>query len=92
MASDNGNYNSRGSQGCITCNPDSSDAFWSNFSWTGSNTNTGNSSGIINVVRGDATTRTNAVNTLKGEGSSIKTKNFHAQKAEQRKQQLKRHF
>ncbi|WP_299443396.1 DUF6443 domain-containing protein [uncultured Aquimarina sp.] len=88
--SDNGNYNSRGSAGCITCNPDVADDLWSNFNWTTSTT--GDSSGTIKVVRGNATERTNAVKWLKGEGSIIKTKNFHAQKAKQRKLELKGHF
>ncbi len=92
-ASDNGNYNSRGSAGCITCNPDDMNDIWANFKWNNNGTGTtGTSSGTINIVRGDATERTNAVNSLKGEGSKIKTKNFHAQKAKQRKQELKGHF
>ena len=92
-ASDKGNYNSRGSAGCITFNPDDATDIWNNFIWNNNGAgNTGTSSGIIKIVRGNDTARTNAVNELKRESNRIKTKNFHAKKAEQRKQQLKGHF
>ncbi|MBQ4819031.1 DUF6443 domain-containing protein [Aquimarina sp. MMG016] len=51
-ASDNGNYNSRGSQACITCHPDDVDSFFENFNWTNTAETTGDSSGTIQVVRG----------------------------------------
>ena len=47
--SDNGNYSSRGSHGCITINPSEADAFFQNFSFEG---NTGNAHGDIYVFRG----------------------------------------
>ena len=48
--SDNGNYNSRGSHGCVTIHPDDADAFFSNFIWD-SGKNTGTSSGKIIIMR-----------------------------------------
>jgi hypothetical protein len=54
--SDNGNYNSRGSQACITVKPSDSPGFFSNFDWSGSYNgftgNTGNSKGTISIYRG----------------------------------------
>jgi hypothetical protein len=92
-ASDNGNYNSRGSAGCITCNPDDATRIFNNFEWSNNGAgNTGTSSGTINIVRGNSTTRTNAVNALKVESGKIKQKNWNAQKATQRKQELQGHF
>lgn len=63
-ASDNGNYNSRGSQGCVTINPSDSESFFSNFSWTG-NGYTGNSKGTISIFRGNQTERANKVSSIK---------------------------
>lgn len=47
--SDNGNYSSRGSHGCITINPSEAEAFFQNFSFDG---NTGNAHGNIYIFRG----------------------------------------
>ena len=52
-ASDNGNYNSRGSHGCITIHPDDANDFFSNFNWTNKKGTTGNSSGILILIRDD---------------------------------------
>ena len=51
-ASDNGNYNSRGSQGCITINPSDATNFFGNFDWSGTSGNTGNSTGTLFIQRG----------------------------------------
>ena len=51
-ASDNGNYSSRGSQGCITINPSDVDSFFGNFDWSGSGGKTGTSTGSIIIERG----------------------------------------
>ena len=51
--SDNGNYNSRGSQGCITINPKDAKSFFSHFKWNESNPNVGNSQGRIIIKRID---------------------------------------
>lgn len=56
-ASDNGNYNSRGSLGCITINPDNEEEFFDNFTWTNSTNTTGSSSREIKVVRAGDTDR-----------------------------------
>jgi RHS repeat-associated protein len=47
-ASDNGNYSSRGSHGCLTISPDDIDDFLENFTWNG---NTGTSEGSLFVIR-----------------------------------------
>ncbi|MGL1934465.1 MAG: hypothetical protein OCD01_05575 [Fibrobacterales bacterium] len=47
--SNNGNYNSRGSRGCVTIHPDDWAAFNGNFNWSGGNT--GGSSGHIYIYR-----------------------------------------
>jgi len=52
--SDNGNYNSRGSQGCITINPSDWNNFTQNFDWSGSKGVTGKSSGTIVIHRGNS--------------------------------------
>ena len=49
--SDNGNYNSRGSHGCITISPEDAPAFFSNFDWSGENETTGKSSGTVIIKR-----------------------------------------
>ena len=60
-ASDNGNYNSRGSQGCITIHPDDTDNFFSNFSWDAKKNSTkGTSNGSIFIYRKDSEDRRNA--------------------------------
>lgn len=46
--SNKGNYNSRGSQGCITLNPEFSDRILDHFVWDG---NTGNSTGSVIINR-----------------------------------------
>src|SRR5690606_3338510 len=51
--SDNGNFNSRGSEGCITIAPADTEGFFGNFDWSGANGTTGNSSGTVSVHRGD---------------------------------------
>ena len=75
-ASDNGNYNSRGSAGCITCNPNNTDDFFNNFNWTSPNTNTGNSKGTIRIVRADEVGQKAAVDALYREGALIKAENY----------------
>ena len=52
-ASDRGNYNSRGSQACITIHPEDAEAFFSNFNWTNTQKTVGNSSGMIIIIRSD---------------------------------------
>ncbi|MBQ7750459.1 MAG: L,D-transpeptidase family protein, partial [Bacteroidales bacterium] len=49
--SDNGNYNSRGSHGCITINPKDAEAFFSHFNWTNKHKTTGDSYGKILIYR-----------------------------------------
>ncbi|MDW3209197.1 MAG: RHS repeat-associated core domain-containing protein [Reichenbachiella sp.] len=71
--SDNGNYNSRGSLGCITVCPTDVERFNSNFDWSGGNT--GNSHGTITI------SRTNT--------SMKKTAEFQQQKYVEYKNQLK---
>ncbi len=51
--SDKGNYNSRGSRGCITLCPNDSNNFFDNFDFSGTNSNTGTSTGTINISRGN---------------------------------------
>lgn len=48
--SDKGNYNSRGSSGCITIHPDDAAAFFKNFIWNPQKF-TGNSVGKIIIFR-----------------------------------------
>jgi hypothetical protein len=50
--SDKGNYNSRGSHGCLTISPSASNKFFNNFDWSNKNGTTGNSSGVIYIYRG----------------------------------------
>lgn len=50
--SDNGGYMSRGSKGCITIKPADSEAFFSNFDWSGTGGVRGNSTGTIIIQRG----------------------------------------
>jgi hypothetical protein len=47
--SDNGNFNSRGSRGCLTVLPKDTTAFFGNFNFA--NGTTGTSNGVISVVR-----------------------------------------
>ena len=49
--SDNGNFNSRGSKGCITIHPDDAPAFFSNFHWNSLNPYIGTSKGKIIIKR-----------------------------------------
>lgn len=51
--SDNGNYNSRGSLGCITVKPADASTFFSNFDWSGATGNSGKSTGTIFIQRGN---------------------------------------
>lgn len=53
-ASDNGNYGSRGSAGCLTISPTDAASFFDNFDWSGANGKTGTSSGTIVVRRGES--------------------------------------
>ena len=75
-ASDNGNYNSRGSQGCITINPSDADAFFSNFNWTNESKTTGDASGTLIIVRGDETDRNIAITQFKIEALQIQFENM----------------
>lgn len=50
-ASNRGNYNSRGSLGCITVHPDDAQEFFDNFNWTNTAETTGDSQGEITIVR-----------------------------------------
>ena len=75
--SDKGNFNSRGSQGCVTISPADSKAFFSNFDFSGTNSNTGKAQGTINIVRGTSEQRKEAVKTLKAEGKKIKEQNHN---------------
>ena len=50
--SDRGNFNSRGSQGCVTICPGDADSFFSHFPTT-TGTHTGPASGTINIQRGN---------------------------------------
>ena len=61
--SNNGNFNSRGSQGCMTLNPSVSDNVLNNFDWSGAGGNTGNSTGSVFVNRSgnDANTALNHI-------------------------------
>jgi hypothetical protein len=68
-ASDNGNYNSRGSEGCITIKPGDAKDFFGNFNWTNSSNTTGDSKGLIIVTRGDKDTN---VKNLKDEAEKRK--------------------
>ena len=49
--SDKGNYNSRGSHGCITIHPADAEAFFSHFSWTNETQTKGNSIGRLFIIR-----------------------------------------
>ena len=75
-ASNNGNYNSRGSDGCITLCPgtgsDQADAFFQNFNWTNTAGTTGNSSGVINIHRLDASSTQKSILKLQERATVIK--------------------
>ena len=60
-ASDKGNYNSRGSAGCITICPTDVSTFFNHFDFSGTGGKTGNASGTIRVSRGSKTTDANAL-------------------------------
>ena len=49
--SDNGNYNSRGSEGCITLHPSDVANFFANFDFTSANGFTGKSMGTVFIYR-----------------------------------------
>jgi RHS repeat-associated protein len=66
-ASDNGNYNSRGSEGCITIKPEDFDAFVSNFDWSKGGGNKGTSSGTIVIYRADSDQREFDENALRAQ-------------------------
>ena len=50
--SNNGNYNSRGSEGCVTVKPGDANNFLNNFNWSGANGVTGTSTGSMIIQRG----------------------------------------
>ena len=52
--SNNGNYNSRGSEGCITIKPSDTQSFFSNFDWSSSGGVTGKTKGTVTVYRGSS--------------------------------------
>lgn len=79
-ASDRGNYNSRGSAGCITCAPDDAEAFFENFNWTNNAETTGDSSGTITVQRGTDAENRHTVIGLMLRGSNIKINNIKKDK------------
>ncbi len=81
-ASDKGNYNSRGSAGCITCHPDDANSFFENFNWTNTTKTKGDSSGTITVQRG-----TEAENKAAVIGLSLKGANIKRDKAIQKRNQ-----
>ncbi len=49
--SDKGNYNSRGSHGCITIHPADAEAFFSHFSWTNEAQTKGTTVGRLFIIR-----------------------------------------
>ena len=57
-ASNRGNFNSRGSEGCITICPDDAAGFFGNFNWTNTGETKGDSEGTITIVRADVIERT----------------------------------
>jgi hypothetical protein len=65
-ASDNGNYNSRGSKGCFTVDPDDMSSFMGNFDWNENNSNTGTSHGSVFTYRGDSSEATMMRSVLEG--------------------------
>jgi len=75
-ASDNGNYNSRGSAGCITINPKDSKDFFANFSWTNKSKTTGNSSGTIDINRGSSLDNSIKLIQFQIDAANIKLNNF----------------
>ena len=80
-ASDNGNYNSRGSQGCITICPgsgsDQADSFFQNFDWSGTNGTTGNSEGKINIQRLSPQEKTQKITELRDRAYQIKENHYN---------------
>ncbi|MEM6717702.1 MAG: hypothetical protein AAF611_00160 [Bacteroidota bacterium] len=62
--SDLGNYNSRGSLGCITLQPDQADQFWSYFDFSVNGT-TGTSKGVAYVFRETEAKREQLINDIK---------------------------
>ena len=63
--SDLGNYNSRGSQGCITIHPQDADEFFSHFKWD-NNKRTGSSYGTIFVYRTNTEMKRKILNYIMG--------------------------
>jgi len=61
--SDNGNFNSRGSQGCITIHPKQVDAFFKHFDF--SKGTKGTSEGIVYIYRANATKRLSFIDQIK---------------------------
>ena len=64
---------------CITAQTAKSADFviFSNFDFSGTNSNTGKAQGTINIVRGTSEQRKEAVKTLKAEGKKIKEQNHN---------------
>ena len=76
--SDKGNYNSRGSAGCITIAPNEAEDFFSYFDWSGNTAHTtGNSSGTIVIQRGDSEENEATLNLYRQKAHDIKKKNDH---------------
>lgn len=74
--SNRGNATSRGARGCVTICPTDADAFFGNFDWTNTNQTTGDSKGIIKVVRANQVGRDAAVKELQNEAIQIKKQNY----------------
>jgi len=64
--SDKGNFNSRGSRGCITVCSSDSEKFFSNFDWNEPNTNTGNSTGSVIIYRENSKSKSSTQAKIKG--------------------------
>lgn len=82
-ASDRGNCNSRGSQGCVTIAPVDVNAFMNNFDWGKNSSGTkGGSTGTIDIQRGTSSENQSKLN-------SYKQKAWNIKKAKERKNQLR---
>lgn len=73
--SDKGNYNSRGSQGCVTICPKDATNFFSNFTTT-AGTHTGTATGTINIQRGNKSSNSSA---LRKTASDKRLRNWNQQ-------------
>lgn len=63
--SDKGNYNSRGSEGCITLHPSDVNAFFANFDFSSSNGFTGKSNGTVFIYRANSEKRKAFIDQIK---------------------------